>query len=118
LGLLSLVFLIGIILFGKNILGLYGEVFTAGYHILLIFTIGIIIDTLAGISISILQFLGKNSLSLKVSFLILISNIALNIIFIPIYGLEAAVISVNISIATVNLFSAIYLIRNYRIRVI
>lgn len=118
LGLISLAFFIAIVIFGKNILELFGEGFSKGYVILLIFTAGIIIDILAGISASILQILGKNSLSLKVTFLILLSNIVLNIIFIPIWGLEAAVIAVNISIAAINAFAVLYLMKNHNIRVI
>jgi len=80
------------------------------------------IDTLAGISLGILQVLGKNSLSLRVSLFILIANIianiGLNILFVPIWGLEAAVILVNTSLAAVNIFPVIYLIRCHSIRVI
>ena len=77
-----------------------------------------IIDILAGISLGILQVLGKNSLSLRISLFILIANIGLNILFVPIWGLEAAVILVNTSLAAVNIFSAIYLLRYHGIRVI
>ncbi|MEK6224213.1 MAG: polysaccharide biosynthesis C-terminal domain-containing protein [Thermodesulfobacteriales bacterium] len=118
LGLLSILFLIPIIFFGKNILGLFGEGFSKGYHILLIFSVGMTIDTLGGISLGILQVLGKNSLSLRISLFILIANIGLNILFVPIWGLEAAVILVNTSLAAVNIFSAIYLLRYHGIRVI
>lgn len=118
LGILSLFFFICMILFGRNILDLFGEGFDKGYHILLIFTAGMIIDILAGISTSILQITGKNKLSLKVSLIILLSNIFLNIILIPAWGLEAAVLGVNISIASINLFAVIYLARFHGIRVI
>jgi O-antigen/teichoic acid export membrane protein len=76
------------------------------------------IDTLGGISLGILQVLGKNSLSLRISLFILIANIGLNILFVPIWGLEAAVILVNASLAAVNIFSVIYLLRCYGIIVI
>jgi O-antigen/teichoic acid export membrane protein len=99
----SLPIVIILILFPNYILSLFGEEFILGVTALWILMIGKFINVLSGSVGYLLNMTNFHTVSMKIDFIIVIINVALNYILIPNYGLEGAAIATAISISLNNL---------------
>lgn len=102
----SLPILIIIIIFGKEILGIFGPEFESAYYVLLIITVGQFIASISGTVVFLLQMTGsekviRNNIIISTSMSILVG-----IIIVPLYGILGAAIMTLISLSTVNLLSS------------
>ncbi|MBD3179132.1 MAG: oligosaccharide flippase family protein [Candidatus Latescibacteria bacterium] len=90
--------LIFFVLFPRDILRLlYGSEFTAGYLALIILSCGISMDVFQGTSGNILVGSGYTKLNLLGEVIAAVSNVILNIILIPAYGITGAAIATSLS---------------------
>jgi O-antigen/teichoic acid export membrane protein len=87
----------------KNILGIFGSDFTAGWLPLIILGAGQLLYSAAGALSYMLIMSGHQYHKLLGDFAIVITNLILNIILIPRWGLIGAAVATSISIVTVNL---------------
>jgi len=107
--LITLLLISVIIIFHCYILEFFGEEFLAGSIILLILSIGQVVNSLSGSVGVILQMTGHQTKFRNFVLIALITNIILNLIFTPIYGAIGIAVSTVISMALWNLLGTIYL---------
>jgi len=105
-----------ILMFPKEILTiLYGSRYTSGYVALIILSLGISINDFAGTSANILVAGGRTKLNLACEVIAAVTNIVLNVILIPIYGIVGAAVATGISYLTRNISSLSFVYRVYGI---
>lgn len=101
---LTIPFFLVILLFSKQILLiLYGSEFVAGYIVLIIISIGAIINISTGLNKEILLLYKKTKFIFLVNICIAIINIIMNIILIPFLGIIGAAITSAVSISAQNI---------------
>lgn len=81
------------LIFGEFVLSLFGEDFIEGYPLLFILVIGIIGRSAFGPCESLLTMSGNERICVAVFATALVSNVVLNMILIPLYGLTGAAIA-------------------------
>ena len=93
-----------IIMFSKQILTLfYGVEYAAGYIPLVIVATGFIINIATGLNIQILTLHKKTRFIFYVNVVIAFSNIILNILLIPVWGIVGAAVSSAFAMAIQNI---------------
>jgi|SaaInlLV_10m_DNA_2_1039722.scaffolds.fasta_scaffold00838_12 O-antigen/teichoic acid export membrane protein len=97
--------LIFLIIFGKYILGIFGEEFEKAYLVLVILIIGQMVNSFSGSVGYFLNMTGNQAIYQKVILVGLFINIILNVLLIPLYGLIGAAIATSISLALWNLLA-------------
>lgn len=102
-------------LFPSFVLGIFGPEFKSGSGALRILLCGQFVNVLSGSVGFILQMTGKQKVFQKIIMLSMMFNIALNMVFIPQYGINGAAIINIISMALWNITSVIYIKRHYGI---
>jgi len=107
--LVSAAVIVGILVFNKLLLSIFGEEFIKGQTILFILCAGQMVNSFAGSVGIILQMIGKQKVYQNFVILALLINLILTIILTPIYGGIGAAIATVISMAFWNLGCAIYL---------
>lgn len=81
------------LIFGEFVLSLFGENFVEGYPLLFILVVGIVMRSAFGPCESLLTMSGNERICVAVFATALVSNIILNMILIPLYGLTGAAIA-------------------------
>jgi len=105
-----------ILLFPKEILTiLYGSSYTGGYIALIVLSFGISMNDFAGTSANILIAGGQTKLNLACEAIAAVTNVILNIIFIPLYGIVGAAIGTSVSFLARNICSLLFVYGKYRI---
>jgi O-antigen/teichoic acid export membrane protein len=104
----NLIFFSLIILFGKEILLIFGKEFSTGYIVLIFISIGQVINSATGSVAAIINMSGKPLIILLINIISIIINILLNILIIPIYGIEGAAIATMMTIIISNISFLIY----------
>lgn len=107
--LVSSAVIIGILLFSKLLLSIFGEEFIKGQTILFILCAGQIVNSFSGSVGIILQMIGKQKVYQNFVITALLINLILTVIMTPIYGGIGAAIATVISMAFWNLGCAFYL---------
>lgn len=103
-----------ILIFPKEILTiLYGSSYAEGYLALIILALGIAAYDFAGTSANILVASGHTGLNLACEIIAGVTNVALNIVLIPVYGIVGAAIATGISFLTRNIASLSFVYRFY-----
>ncbi len=98
-----------ILIFPKEILTfLYGSEYTGGYLALIILSFGISFNDFAGTSANILVAGGRTKMNLACEVIAGLTNIVLNIILIPRYGIVGAAVGTGISFMTRNISSLLF----------
>lgn len=98
-----------ILLFSKEVLTLlYGIEYSEAYLALVILTFGVSMTVFTGLTGNVLVGMGHTKLILACEVIAAITNVSLNIILIPIYGIIGAAIGTAASFFTRNLFSLIF----------
>jgi len=105
----GLMIFIGIILFGKSALHLFGEDFIYGHRALIIVACGFLAGVAAGHTGSMISMTGHPKFNLLSSTVTFTVNIVLNILLIPKYGILGAAVATLISSIVSNSMSLIYL---------
>ncbi len=114
--LLTVPITIYIIFYSGDILKLiFGAKFTSGSLALSILSLGVAMNALTGISGSALISIRKPKLNLTSEIVGSVSNIALNILLIPSYGIIGAAVGTSISIALRNITSLFFILNILKI---
>lgn len=101
---LTFPFFLILLLFSKQILSiLYGKEFIAGSGVLIILSLGALINISTGLNKEILLVYKKTKFIFFVNVLIAIFNVIANIIMIPFFGIMGAAIASAVSISSQNL---------------
>jgi O-antigen/teichoic acid export membrane protein len=103
------------IIFGKQVLSLFGLEFTAAYCPLVILTIGRILLSFGGAVGLIMYMTGHQNQACIIMILSLPLNIALSMFLIPKFGINGAAISMSISLVTWNLLMLLYTMKKLRL---
>ncbi len=111
--LLSLPIFILLLFASKYIMWLYGEEFMKGAISLSILTIGQVFNTLCGPVAQVLNATGYHKQFRNISFLGMAINLIVNVILIPLYGIEGAAIANTISMIFWNVVGTIYIKRTF-----
>jgi len=98
---------------GYYILYIFGESFTGGYYALVFLSIGQFVNAMAGSVGFFLNMTGNERMFQKIVFFGATLNIVLNLIFIPLYGINGAAISSMVSVSIWNIMSAIYVKKRF-----
>jgi O-antigen/teichoic acid export membrane protein len=106
---LTILILLFIFIFHKNLLSFFGEEYLAGKIVLFIFCLGKIVDSFCGSVGLILQMIGKQKVYQNFVVIALVLNLILTFILTPIYGGIGAATSTIISMAFWNIASVVYL---------
>lgn len=96
-------YFITIILFAKPILAIFGEEFEAGSMVLIIISVGTLINAGTGICGAMIVMTGHSKLSFFNSLITLGISVILNLTLIPVWGLVGAAIAAAVSWAFVNI---------------
>ncbi|MDB9744292.1 polysaccharide biosynthesis C-terminal domain-containing protein [Fibrobacterales bacterium] len=102
----SLPILIGIILFGKRILNLFGEEFEDAYFVLVIVSIGQFFASISGTVVFLLQMTGHEKVVRNNIVFSTIATLIIGLVVVPIYGLIGAAIMTFVSLVSVNLMAS------------
>lgn len=78
------------LLLGDVLLGMFGEGFTVGYNVMVILFFGIMCKAAVGPGEVLLTMAGEQSLCVKLYVVALAVNIGLNVLLIPLYGIQGA----------------------------
>ena len=90
-------------LFPKLLLGIFGKEFVAGTLAFLILSVGRLISSLSGPAGNILQMTGNQNIYAIILMIGAILNVVLNLILIPLYGINGAAIASMSSLIVWNL---------------
>ena len=93
--------------FPKIMLRFFGEEYIIGSLVLIILSISRLIEVIPGANGYLLSMTGRENINLFNNIIMAFTNIVLNIILIPLYGMIGAAIATAISISLVNIIKII-----------
>jgi len=102
-----------LLVFGKFILNIYGEVFTDGYLVLVFLIIGQFINAASGSVGYLLNMTGYQKEFRNIILIAASMNIILNFILLPKYGINGAAFASLCSVAFWNIVSILYIKRKF-----
>ena len=97
------------------LMGIYGDYFTQGVTTLRILIIGYFLTAFAGAAHILINMLGDEKISMRISIETLLLNIGLNIILIPLYGMEGAATATSISLIFMSAKRVYFLYKKHKI---
>lgn len=100
-------------IFPEFILNFFGKDFVIGKSVLLILAFSQVINAMSGSVGVILNMTGKEKVFRNILSVALLINISLNLLLIPIYGIEGAAIASASSLIFWNLYSVFYVYKHY-----
>jgi O-antigen/teichoic acid export membrane protein len=96
-------YLLTVILFAEPLLSIFGEEFKAGALVLIIVSIGTLVNAGTGICGALLVMTGHSRLTFLNSLSVMILHVLLNVILIPVWGVLGAAVATSLSVTTINL---------------
>ena len=103
------------IFFGKQILSLWGTEFVESYVILIILTVGQLVNIGTGAASFILIMTGNEIVQKNISLIFLAINLVLTIVLIHLFGVTGAAIASAFTIAGINIVKIIYINKKTKI---
>lgn len=100
---LSLPAFVVLLVFPKELLGLFGPGYVDAVAVTVLLAVGQLINAISGPCGTLLNMAGRVRLNLVNNVAVLILNIALNLLLIPPYGIVGAAIAWTVALAVVNL---------------
>ncbi len=98
----SVAVFLAVLLFGRELLAIFGPEFVEGYVALVILAAGGLVNALAGPSANLLSLTGSERYVSRVMLAVTGLNIMLNLMFIPRWGVEGAALATAISMMAWN----------------
>lgn len=92
-----------VVLFANPILGIFGDDFRGGAVVLIIISLGTLVDAGTGICGAMIVMTGHSRLTFFNSLIVVILHVILNLILIPLWELMGAAVATSLAVATVNL---------------
>jgi O-antigen/teichoic acid export membrane protein len=102
-------------LFPSFILGIFGDEFRTGVYAFLFLTFGQFIQAMSGSVRHILSMTGKHKTLQNITFYAMLINIVLNVILIPLYGINGAAFSSMVSMAFWSISSVVFIKKYFNI---
>jgi O-antigen/teichoic acid export membrane protein len=96
-----------ILVLGLPLLSLFGSEFTSGYPVMFILVVGFLLRSAVGPVELLLNMLGQQAACATVLAVTAILNLALNLMFVPAFGLVGAALSTATSLAVAAVANAI-----------
>ncbi|OEH92146.1 flippase [Bacillus solimangrovi] len=104
-----------ILLFGQDIMHIFGKEFIAGSTALVLVGIGQIVNAGVGSAGYILIMTGNPHYEMYLNFLVVFINVTLNLLLIPLYGIEGAALASLVSVAIANIVKLLLVYRKHRL---
>ena len=105
----TLVIVVGILVFHRILLSIFGEEFISGAEVLFILCAGQLFNALSGSIGEIMLMTGRQTQYQNIMLITLVLNVILNFTLIPIYGIFGAALSTALSLIFWNIAGALYL---------
>ena len=103
-----------ILIFPKELLTiLYGSKYAGGYMALVALSLGIAVNDFSGTSGNILVAGGRTRLNLLCEVIAAVTNVCLNLLLIPLYGIVGAATATGLSYLTKNISSLSFVYKSY-----
>ncbi|PID69568.1 MAG: hypothetical protein CR989_00970 [Flavobacteriales bacterium] len=112
---ISLPVLFILLIFSREILLYFGDEFTAGHSALVILIIGQFIFSITGFVDLILNMTDNQKIFGKITMGTALLNIVLNLILIPVWGINGAAVATGFSIVLTNVLALIYIKKNFNV---
>jgi len=106
---INLLFFALVLILNREFLQVFGTEFRIGAITLILVTVGQIINSSTGSSSALINMTGRVKINFYLNLIAVIINISLNIVLIPIYGINGAAFATMISIIFLNSSSVIYI---------
>lgn len=97
-----------LVIWGRVALGIFGEEFSAGYSVLVILTVGQLVNALAGPVGLLMTMTGHQRRAAGVLMVTALLNVTLNLILIPIYGIAGAAYATAITTMVWNVIMTFF----------
>ena len=110
---ISVPFFLVLLIFGAQILPLFGAEFESGIVVLLLLIVGQLVNALSGPVLYILNMTGKEFVARNIVLIAALINIVLNLILIPKYGIIGAAVAAMVAMLVWNLYALVYIYKNY-----
>lgn len=95
------------LLFGRWLLGLFGEEFKVAYTALVIVAVGQFANYCTGVTVDVIRMIGRSGLLLANTVFDVASYVTLNLVLVPRYGLIGAALAAAIELASINFVRAV-----------
>lgn len=105
----TLLIIIGLLVLGEWVLGLFGNDFPQAYPILCILLVGQVFIALAGPSLSVMVQTGQHSHASIIMLVIMVLNLAVSAVLIPAYGMYGAATASTVTLFVQRLVLSVYL---------
>lgn len=105
---INLIFFSIIILFSESIMRIFGSEYIAGASALILIGIGQFANSAAGTAGEMIVMTGKSKIDFYINLGSMIVNVFLNILLIPVLGIEGAAIASLVSFSTANITRVIF----------
>jgi len=111
----SLILAVGMVLFSKPLLAIFGPEFIAAQGAFIILIVGKLFEAGAGIAGYLMSMTGHQNLSARVFIWTVIINIVLNAVLIPVFGIWGAALATTTSTIMWNVWLTILAVKNLHI---
>lgn len=111
---LSVPMLVILLISPSFFMGIFGEEFKAGSLALTLLLIGSFINAFSGSVGSLMQMTGKHNVFQLIVFIGTIVNIAMNVVLVPLYGINGAALATLACYTIWNMASVIYVKKHYK----
>jgi O-antigen/teichoic acid export membrane protein len=108
----SLIIAVALVLFTQPVLGIFGDEFVAAHWSLKILVIGQLTNALCGSVGNLMVMTGYQNKILIVSSSCALTNLVLNAIAIPIWGMNGAAVATAITLIAYNIWCSVLVVKN------
>jgi len=106
--------MLGIVVTGKPVLSIvFGSDFSLAYHALLILVLGQFIHSISGATALFMNMTGNQKVLKNIMLIAALSNIVLNLIMIPLFGMTGAAFAATVSLCLWNITALVYIKKMY-----
>lgn len=102
-----------LMLFGESILGFFGDEFRRGYLVMVIMALDAVVMGWYALTSMMMSMSGDQGALTRFLLLSLSVNVLLNLLLIPIYGIEGAAFATLIGTLTLNILASAFIDRHY-----
>lgn len=118
LGGIGLLFLLIVILFGKDILSWFNKGFVVHYAPLVVLSCVSVVKLLGSLNFTILEYLGHNKMAINFSITLFIITVVLSFVLVPLWSVWGVVIAFAIAEITIKVIQILYLRNKHQLKVI
>jgi O-antigen/teichoic acid export membrane protein len=99
------------IVYGPELLGIFGPEYVRGYLVLLVFLVGRVISNAVGATGHLLQMTNNHYVAMVLEWILAVLNVVLTYVFVVEFGLVGAALGTSVAIAAQNLIQVLLLYR-------